>query len=122
LLALRETNDSPILGRFAALVEEGRVSGHHTVVFGLGLAQMPELALLASWAFQSLSAVCLSAPKLLRLGQNAAQRILTTALAHLDDRIVDSLTIERDQIGWFDPTMEIASMQHEIAYERLFIS
>ncbi len=122
LHALGETGASATLTTFARQVEEGRASGHHAVVFGIGLASLPRQALLTSWAFQSLSAVCLSAPKLLRIGQNAAQRVLTESLARLEENLALSLAIERDELGWFDPLMELASMQHEIAYERLFIS
>jgi len=120
--ALLDTGPSPLLTSFAHAVDEGRAHAHHTVVYGLGLAQFPQQALLTSWAFQNLSAVCLSAPKILRIGQNAAQRILTGSLAHLEDNVALSLTVSRDDLGWFDPLVEIASMQHEIAYERLFIS
>jgi urease accessory protein len=102
-------------------VEEGRTPAHHAVVFGAGLSPLPTQALLTSWAFQSLSAVCLAAPKLLRIGQNAAQQVLTTSLAGMEANVARSLTVSREELGWFDPFMEIASMQHEIAYERLFI-
>jgi urease accessory protein len=122
LQAFGETGSSPALAAFAQTVEEGRTHSHHAVVYGIGLAALPRQALLTSWAFQSLSAVCLSAPKLLRIGQNAAQRVLTSSLAEMEENVVRTLTISRDEIGWFDPMVDIASMQHEIAYERLFIS
>jgi urease accessory protein len=122
LHAFGATEASPILMSFAHAVDEGRAQGHHAVVYGLGLAATPQRALLTSWAFQSLSAVCLSSPKLLRIGQDAAQRVLTAALSSMEEKVADSLTVARDDIGWFDPLVEIASMQHEIAYERLFIS
>jgi urease accessory protein len=122
LHAFGETGPSPILDAFARAVEENRSPGHHAVVFGTGLAHLPPVALLTSWAFQSLSAVCLSAPKLLRIGPNAAQRVLTKSLAEMEVNVAASLAVSRDEIGWFDPLMDIASMQHEIAYERLFIS
>jgi urease accessory protein len=122
LHALMESGASPVLSRFTRQVEEGRAQGHHAVVFGIGLAGLPERALLASWAFQSLSAVCLSAPKLLRMGQDASQRVLTKSLSSMEENITASLAITRDELGWFDPLVELASMQHEIAHERLFIS
>jgi urease accessory protein len=40
----------------------------------------------------------------------------------MEVNVAASLAVSRDEIGWFDPLMDIASMQHEIAYERLFIS
>jgi urease accessory protein len=122
LRAWCENNGSPVLTRYAKTVEEGLSPAHHAVVFGIGLATLPEQAVLTSWAFQSLSAVCLSAPKLLRIGQIATQRVLTLSLAEVDAGVVRSLAISREELGWFDPLIEIASMQHQIAYERLFIS
>ncbi len=122
LHAFRETGASPALIDYAQAVEENRSPGHHAVVYGVGLAHLPQRALLTSWAFQSLSAVCLSAPKLLRIGQNAAQRVLTHALTNIETNLTASLGVTRENLGWFDPLLEIASMQHEIAYERLFIS
>ena len=120
--AFLQTGASPAVAAFASAVEEGRGQGHHAVVYGLGLAAVPQRALLTSWAFQSLSAACLSAPKILRVGQNAAQRVLTHALLAMDENVTASLAISGDELGWFDPLTDIASMQHEIAYERLFIS
>jgi len=113
---------SPAITAFARGVEEGRACGHHAVVYGMGLAALPRQALLTSWAFQSLAAVCLSAPKLLRIGQDAAQRVLTGSLSHMEENVAFSLAVDCEELGWFDPLVEIASMQHEIAYERLFIS
>jgi urease accessory protein len=122
LHAFCENKASPVLTRFAQAVEEDRAHAHHAVVYGIGLAGLPPQALLTSWAFQNLSAVCLSAPKLLRIGQNASQRVLTTSLSRMEENVKLSQSIPRDELGWFDPLVEIASMQHEIAYERLFIS
>jgi len=122
LHAFSEAAPSPILQSFARLVEQERGPAHHAVVYGLGLATFPPEAVLISWAFQSLSAVCLSAPKLLRIGQNATQRVLTASLIPMAENVALSLSIPREELGWFDPLVEIASMQHEIAYERLFIS
>ena len=122
LHAFSETAPGPLLAAFARQVEEGRAHAHHTVVYGLGLATFPRRALLTSWAFQSLSAVCLSGPKLMRIGQDAAQRVLTKSLSCMEENVALSLVVTRDKLGWFDPLMELASMEHEIAYERLFIS
>jgi urease accessory protein len=122
LQALCDTGFSSALAALARAVEEGRAHGHHAVVYGVGLAALPQQAVLTSWAFQSLSAVCLSSPKLLRLGHDSAQRVLTAALAGWEEKVAFSLAMTREELGWFDPFVELASMQHEIAYERLFIS
>jgi urease accessory protein len=122
LEALFASDSSALLRDYEGAVNDGRAQGHHAVVYGTGLAHLPQAALLTSWAFQSLSAVCLAAPKILRIGQNAAQRVLTAALAGMEANVAHSLRVGREELGWFDPLVEIASMQHETAYERLFIS
>ena len=122
LHALQLTCPSPVLETFARAREDGRAEGHHAVVFGAGMAALPLEAALTSWVFQTMSGLCLSAPKLLRIGQDAAQRILTAALSRLEENVALSLAVQREELGWFDPFVEIASMQHEIAAERLFIS
>jgi urease accessory protein len=122
LRALLGADASPMLALFAKAVEEGRARGHHSVVFGIGMAALPLPALLTSWAYQTLSGLCLASPKLLRIGQDSAQRVLTAALAPMEEGIARSLEIHRDDLGWFDPLVDLASMQHEIAHERLFIS
>ena len=107
---------------FVQHVESDRTPGHHAVIFGAALAHLPGEALLTAWAFQALSGICLTAPKLLRIGQDAVQRLLADALAAVEPNIAVSRTVARDDLGWFDPAVEIASMRHEIAHERLFIS
>jgi urease accessory protein len=122
LHAFRESGPTPALLAFAQAVEKNETPGHHAVVYGLGLAALPTRALLASWAFQSLAGLCLAAPKLLRVGQDAIQRLLTASLADMEEKIDAALAVARDDLGWFDPLVDLASMQHEIAHERLFIS
>ncbi len=107
---------------FARRIAENLTPGHHAVVFGAALAVVPETALLTAWSFQALSSLCLTAPKLLRMGQDAVQRVLAAALATEEANIEISRAVTRDDLGWFDPAVEIASMRHEIAHERLFIS
>lgn len=107
---------------FATLVEKGETAGHHAVVFGAAFASLPSDAVLTAWAFQALNSICLAAPKLIRIGQDAVQRVLAGALKNVPSQIEQSRATTRDNLGWFDPTLELASMQHEIAHERLFIS
>jgi urease accessory protein len=122
LRALLDADSSPALVAFGQAIKEESAQGHHTVVFGIGMAPLPLNALLTSWAFQTLSGLCLASPKLLRIGQDAAQRVLASVLAPMESGIGHSLQVAREDLGWFDPLVDLASMQHEIAHERLFIS
>ena len=122
LATMQTINAASIPPGFARCLEDGRTPGHHAVVFGAALAHMPEAAVLTAWSFQALSSLCLTAPKLLRIGQGAVQRLLAEALAGLESNIERSRHVSSEDLGWFDPALEIASMRHEIAHERLFIS
>ena len=60
--------------------------------------------------------------KILRLGQNASQSLLTEALAAAPEIIAAALRVPQDEIGWFNPWLDIAAARHESANARLFIS
>ena len=122
LHALLDSKPEPVLAAFARAVSAGSTPGHHPVVFGAGLAALPSTAPLGAWAYQNLAAACFAAPKLLRIGQDATRRALAAALAPVEKNIATAMKVKRDDIGWFDPLVDLASMQHEIAHERLFIS
>ena len=72
--------------------------------------------------YATLSAQLAAAMKVLRLGQNAAQSVLTAALAETPRIVATAMTVERDAIGWFNPWLDIASARHETAAARMFIS
>ncbi len=82
----------------------------------------PLEAVLASLYYSALAAVIAAAMKLLRLGQNGAQTLLTEALAAAPESIDAAKKIPRDEIGWFNPWLDIPAARHELAMERLFIS
>ncbi len=116
LKALRTISDAPLLEAFAG--------GHHLSVCGLQAAVegVPLRAALAAYFYQSLAAVCGGAMKLIRIGQDGCQRVLREAARLADVTITASLEIERARAGWFNPVLEIASLRHARADERLFIS
>lgn len=89
---------------------EGRVHG----------APLP--AVLAGVTYAALAALIAAAMKILRLGQNAAQSLLTEALAAAPALIAAAETTPREEIGWFNPWLDIAAARHESADARMFIS
>jgi urease accessory protein len=124
LKALREIARVPLLDDFEKLIAQGRAHGHHLTISGLQFAiqEVPLRAALMTAFYQSLSTVCGAAMKLIRIGQSGCQRVLREASATAAEVVSKSLTIERAEAGWFNPVLEIASMRHERAQERLFIS
>jgi urease accessory protein len=115
---------SPRLADFAREVEQGAARGHHLIVFALqaALESIPRDAALMTWAYQALAAVCAAALKLIRIGQDAIQRTLRAACIELPRVVEKSCAVVHEEAGCFSPMLEIASMRHERAFERLFIS
>ena len=124
LAALRAVNDLPRYADLAAAIAHGEVQGHHLTVCAVQAASegFPLDAALGAWLYQSVAGACSAALKLIRIGQDGCQRVLRGALAHAEATIAASLEVPRDEAGTFDPLLEIASMRHEFADERLFIS
>jgi urease accessory protein len=63
-----------------------------------------------------------AAMKLLRLGQNGAQTLLTEMLSLAPQAIDHATTVPIEEIGWFNPWLDIAAAHHETADARMFIS
>ena len=119
LIRLRPTPELEALSRIAL---EDPFAGHHAVVWGVSCVSIPSTASLAAYYYHSVSCLCTAAPKLIRIGQEGTQRVLTACLDDAKRCVANGLKIPRHEIGWFDPMLDIASMRHEIADERLFIS
>jgi urease accessory protein len=60
--------------------------------------------------------------KIMRIGQNASQSLLTEALSKAPDVIAAAVIVPVDEIGWFNPWLDIAAARHETADGRMFIS
>jgi urease accessory protein len=82
----------------------------------------PLPAALAAVSYATLSGLIAAAMKVLRLGQNAAQGLLTESLSHASALIPAALATPRHEIGWFNPWLDIAAARHESADSRMFIS
>jgi len=82
----------------------------------------PQVAVLAGLYYASIASLLSAAMKVLRLGQNAAQLLLTETLAAASKVIAASMKVPVDEIGWFNPWLDIAAARHETADARMFIS
>ena len=82
----------------------------------------PLTAVLAGISYATLSSVLSAAMKILRLGQNASQSLLTEALAATPAIILAADQTALADIGWFNPWLDIAAARHETADARMFIS
>jgi len=82
----------------------------------------PAVAVLSGVYYASVASLLSAAMKILRLGQNASQSLLTEALAAAPAVIGAAQAVPFDEIGWFNPWLDIAAARHETADSRMFIS
>jgi urease accessory protein len=82
----------------------------------------PLPAVLAGVYYSTVVALLAAAMKLLRLGQNGAQTLLTEMLAAAPEAIAAASELPLEEAGWFNPWLDIAAARHERADGRLFIS
>ncbi|MEY2881989.1 MAG: Urease accessory protein UreF [Verrucomicrobiota bacterium] len=82
----------------------------------------PLTAVLSGISYATLSSLLSAAMKILRLGQNASQSLLTEVLAAVPAIIAAAEETSFDDIGWFNPWLDIAAARHETADARMFIS
>ncbi|MBI5690126.1 MAG: urease accessory protein UreF [Verrucomicrobia bacterium] len=89
---------------------EGRVAG----------APLP--AVLSGVYYSAIAALLSAGMKLLRLGQNGAQTLLSEALAPAPAILSAATVVPVSEVGWFNPWLDIAAARHEFADARMFIS
>jgi urease accessory protein len=99
-------------------------AAHAPIVWGAQCAALdiPVEAALAAFYYQGIAGVLMAAPKLIRIGQTACQRLLTECLQTTDAAVTNARNVPREDIGWFAPLLDIASARHETAETRIFVS
>ena len=122
--ALRAISAAPLLLAFEQQVQAGLAFGHHLSACAIQAVTqgIPLEAALTTYAYQTLAGACAAALKLIRIGQDGCQRVLAFATQQLSSVVNASYRVERHVAGCFSPLLEIASMRHAYANERLFIS
>lgn len=98
--------------------------GHQITVSAVQgiVCQTPLIAVLWSYLYQAYASYIAAALKLLRMGQDQCQRLLTERLSDGKEMIHRSLQVERDQAGTSIAILDIAASRHATAFSRLFIS
>jgi urease accessory protein len=82
----------------------------------------PLAAVLSGVYYASVASVLSAAMKLLRLGQNASQSLLTETMTAAPAIIAAAEQVPVTDIGWFNPWLDIAAARHAKADSRMFIS
>ena len=77
-----------------------------------------------AWIYQAISNFCSASIKLLRLGELACQKIIHRCIngEKIQGLLARSVEVKREEAGFFNPLLDLASARHELAFSRLFIS
>jgi urease accessory protein len=118
LALTRQLEETPLSGAYAAL----GAPCNHLIVCALELRHLPVEAAACAYACQTIAGQATAAMKLMRLGQEKCQGIIRRSVVALVPQLPSACAVPLDQAGWFNPLLEIASMRHARASERLFIS
>ena len=114
----------PLLDGYGTLIDDGTCSGTHSIMVGLFAASIHMDAPTAAslYAHSLLSGLIVCAVKCVPLKQSDGQRILYESNGWLLRAVECAACVEAGQLGVSGPLMELASMQHETMYSRLFMS
>ncbi len=82
----------------------------------------PIEAVLAGLTYASVGGLLAASMKIMRIGQNASQTLLTEVLGQAPAIIEAARVVPLDEIGWFNSWLDIAAARHETADGRMFIS
>ena len=118
LALIRKLDAEPLLENYAALP----APCHHLIICALEFRSLPAAAVACAFSHQTISGFATAAMKLVRMGQEKCQFLIRGAMLALTPLIEGVVNAPDGEPGWFNPVLEIASMRHERARERLFIS
>ena len=118
------TLEDALLVEYGRRVDAGETPGQQPVVVGLHLAvsKVSRRDALLAVTYTAAAGLVSAAMKLLPLGQARAQELLTETGRIAPDLVEVADRTSLEELGSFTPLLDIASMRHEVAYTRLFIS
>ena len=116
--------EDSLLQQYGERVEAGETPGQQPVVVGLHLAvtKVSRRDALLAATYTAAAGLVSAAMKLLPLGQARAQELLTETGRIAPELVEVADRTPLEDLGSFTPLLDIASMRHEVAYTRLFIS
>jgi urease accessory protein len=118
LALIQKLDPDPLLAQYSELASPC----HHMIIFALEFRTLPAAAVACAFAYQAVNGYATAAMKLVRMGQEKCQITIRGAMLALTPIIENADPMTRGEPGWFNPLLEIASMRHARAKERLFIS
>ena len=126
LRMILEIYECPVSERFNQLLQEGNDQCQQITATALlrNAQNAPLTSSMIAWIYQAVSNFCSASIKLLMLGELACTKIIHRCIdaERVQDLLSKSLDVQRDEAGFFNPMLDLASARHELAFSRLFIS
>ena len=97
---------------------------HLCVVAGIeaALLGLPVTAAMIALSHQTVMMVAQAAMKIMRVGQNSVQALVTEMAMRYPDLITHAKSLDLDEVGTCLPQLDIATAWHETANARMFLS
>lgn len=116
--------DDPFLNEINNHIEQKKMQGHYSVIFGIVTSILKIDAEKAVCAFLYNAAVGMvtNAVKLVPLGQTDGQQIIYNVQGLIENLTLEILELNRDMLGVCNTALDIKCMQHEHLYSRLYMS
>ena len=114
----------PHLDRYKRLIDNGTCLGLHSIAMGLfAVDRAPSLREAAvTYCYSLLSALTVCAVKAVPISQFAGQVALNRARSEIVAAVDLAFTLKPDDLGISGAYIDIAAMQHETLYSRLYMS
>ncbi|PJM72523.1 urease accessory protein UreF [Bifidobacterium primatium] len=115
---------SPHLSTYRSLIAAGRCRGLHSIAMGLYAADHAASLRSAAvtYGYSLISALTMCAAKAIPLSQFAGQVALHDSFPNLVHAVDVAFTLKPDDLGISGAYLDIAAMQHETLYSRLYMS
>lgn len=117
-------HDYAHIGAYCESIKNGRCLGNHAIAVGLYVKDigLPLEDGAAVYAYSLLAAVVTNAVKTVPLSQISGQRILAQNLERIGDCVERAAGLSMEELGIGGTGFDIAAMQHETLYSRLYMS
>ncbi len=116
--------DDPFLNEINNHIEQKKMQGHYSVIFGIVTSILKIDAEKAVCAFLYNAAVGMvtNAVKLVPLGQTDGQQIIFDVQGLIEKQTLEIIKLEKEIHGVCNTALDIKCMQHEHLYSRLYMS
>ena len=126
LRMILEIHQCTVSKKFKQLLHESGVPCQQITANALlrNFQEVPLRSAMIAWIYQAVSNFCAASVKLLRLGELACQKIIYNCInkERMQGILSAALLVKKEDAGFFNPMLDLASARHELAFSRLFIS